>query len=552
MNVKNWKLGWKLGVAFALMIFMMIVISVLSSIEMKHVAGNIDQFYQHPYAVVTTLNKIDADIVRIHRAMKEMAIAAKNSDKARVSSEIRQIDTYEEQVLEGYAFLKERFMGDPEKLSRSLSLFSEWKPIIKDTISEVQAGNYTPKGKNYTQLKKINQSLMELMEFSEKNAAQFVETSDLQIRRVIKIEYAVLFTSIIFAILLGYFITSGITVTLGKALKMANAMKKGDFTARIENSRKDETGELADALNQMADNLKEMIEDVVDGVNTLSKSSSLLTDISNVMASGSEETASQANSVASAVEQMSANMISVASAMEQATTTVGMIATSTEEMRATINEIAKNSGEGRTIANDAVSKAARTTERVEELGEAAKLVGKVTETITDISEQTNLLALNATIEAARAGEAGKGFAVVANEIKDLARQTADATLEIKKNIERMQDSTRTSIDEIKAISQIINNINDISSTIAAAVEEQSASTSEITQNVQQAADGLNDVNENVAQVSDVTRDVASNVAGVSQVAEEMAENSTQVSTSALDLSRLAERLNKMVARFKIA
>ena len=185
-----------------------------------------------------------------------------------------------------------------------------------------------------------------------------------------------------------------------------------------------------------------------------------------------------------------------------------------------------------------------------ELGKAADQINKVTETITEISEQTNLLALNATIEAARAGEAGKGFAVVANEIKELAKQTAAATVDIKTKIPGVQEATGVTVKEINEIGEVITDVDKIVATIAAAVEEQTATTKEIAQNVHQASQGIAEVNENVAQSSTVSAEIASDIATVNSSANEMSQASGQVKVSAEELSGIADRLKEMMAKFK--
>jgi len=220
-------------------------------------------------------------------------------------------------------------------------------------------------------------------------------------------------------------------------------------------------------------------------------------------------------------------------------------------MTSVIKEIAQNTEKARTVTGEAVSEAAETSEKVDELGRAANEIGKVTETITEISEQTNLLALNATIEAARAGEAGKGFAVVANEIKDLAKQTAEATGEIRKKIEGIQTSTKGTVIHIKQITKVINNVNEIVATIATAVEEQSVTTREIADNVTQASQGLGEITENVAQSSSVADEIAKDIADVNQTSGEMSNTSSQVNTSAEDLSKEAEQLMGMVGQFQV-
>jgi methyl-accepting chemotaxis protein len=188
---------------------------------------------------------------------------------------------------------------------------------------------------------------------------------------------------------------------------------------------------------------------------------------------------------------------------------------------------------------------------VNELGEAAKAISKVTEVITEISEQTNLLALNATIEAARAGEAGKGFAVVANEIKELAKQTANATMEIKEKISGIQDSTSVTVSEIGQITQVIGDVNDIVATIAAATEEQLAAAREISGNISQASTGIQEVNESLAQSSAVSSEIAKDIADVNQESAKMTNSSSQVDMSANDLKGLADELELVVGRFKV-
>ncbi|PID75042.1 MAG: chemotaxis protein, partial [Desulfobacterales bacterium] len=280
----------------------------------------------------------------------------------------------------------------------------------------------------------------------------------------------------ILALLLGFLLTAMITRPLSKGVELAKSMADGDMTKTIDLDQKDEVGVLAKALNEMAAHLRSMLINIGDEVNQVNQSSTNLAAISSQMANGAEDTAGRSNQVSAAAEEMSANQNSVAAAMEEAAVNVNMVAAATEEMKSTITEISENSGKAKTITSQAVEKSQIASERVDELGRAANEINKVTETITEISEQTNLLALNATIEAARAGEAGKGFAVVANEIKALAQQTAEATLEIRDKINGIQQATGITVTEINDISNVISDVDQVVATIAAAVEEQSATT----------------------------------------------------------------------------
>jgi methyl-accepting chemotaxis protein len=225
----------------------------------------------------------------------------------------------------------------------------------------------------------------------------------------------------------------------------------------------------------------------------------------------------------------------VAAASEEASTNVQSVASATEEMSSSVNEISRQVQASARMATDAVDQARTTNDRVSELSKAASRIGDVVELINTIAGQTNLLALNATIEAARAGEAGRGFAVVASEVKALAEQTAKATGEIGQQIAGIQSATQDSVAAIREISGTIEKLSDISSTIAAAVEEQGATTQEISRNVQQAAHG--------------TQQVSSNIADVQRGASETDSASSQVLSAAQSLSGDSNRLKREVAKF---
>jgi methyl-accepting chemotaxis protein len=362
---------------------------------------------------------------------------------------------------------------------------------------------------------------------------------------------------IIILLVLGAAVTTYISRKITVPIKNAGEMLKdiaegeGDLTKRLKVETKDEIGDMADWFNKFIDTIQKIIKDVAQNANQVNDASRELSEISKQMTSGAEKTSQKANGVATAGEEMNSNMNAVAASTEQAATNVNMVATAAEEMTATINEIAQNSEKASHITGKAVEQTQSASNKVDELGNAAEEIGKVVETITEISEQVNLLALNATIEAARAGEAGKGFAVVANEIKDLAKQTAEATLEIKKKIGAIQGSTDATVTEIGQILTVINDVDEIVSTIATAVEEQSATTREIAGNVAQASQGIQEVNENIAQSSGVAGDIAKDIADVNQAAGEMSNSSGQVNMSAEALAKLSEKLNEMVRKFKV-
>ncbi|MCP4118845.1 MAG: methyl-accepting chemotaxis protein [Desulfobacteraceae bacterium] len=347
-----------------------------------------------------------------------------------------------------------------------------------------------------------------------------------------------------------FLMTRAITAPLEEGVDFARTLANGDFSHKLDVDRKDEIGILGNALNRMARTLGATIGSVKEGIETLSASSLELSDISSTMAENSQETSDKSHKVTTAAREMNAAINSVAAASEQALTNLTMVAGATEEMTTTISEIAHNTENARGITANAVTRATQASQRVDELGNAARQIGNVTQVITDISEQTNLLALNATIEAARAGEAGKGFAVVAGEIKGLANQTAGATHEIREKIETIQAAISVTVNEIKEISNVNNEVNEIVSTISAAVEEQSLTTREVAENITQATQGFSEVNENVSASAGVCRDISTDINEIDQAAGEMSGSGSQVRLSADKLLELADQLGEQVKRFR--
>ena len=305
-------------------------------------------------------------------------------------------------------------------------------------------------------------------------------------------------------------------------LGVVDAAAKGDLTQEITVKGEDAIGRMGEGLAVFLKDLRQSVSNIAGTAQTLGSSAEELTSISQTMAGNAEETSAQANVVSSASEEISRN--------------VQTAATGAEEMGASIKEIAQNSTEAAKVAQSAVTMAEKTNATITKLGDSSAEIGQVIKVITSIAEQTNLLALNATIEAARAGEAGKGFAVVANEVKELANQTAKATEDISQKIEAIQEDTKSSVDAIGEITMIINQINDISNTIASAVEEQTATTAEIGHNVGKTAKGSSEISQNISGVAQAAQDTSS---GVGQTQE-----------AANELSRMASDLQKLVGKFQ--
>jgi methyl-accepting chemotaxis protein len=297
---------------------------------------------------------------------------------------------------------------------------------------------------------------------------------------------------------------------------------EGDLTRRLRVRNQDEIGELAKWFNEFVEKIQKTVRRIGDSVQSLASSAEELTAVSQQMAGISEETAAQANVVSAGSEQVS--------------TSVQTVAAGAEEMSASIKEISKSANDAARVAKDAVEVTDKTNQTITQLGASSAEIGNVLKVITSIAEQTNLLALNATIEAARAGEAGKGFAVVANEVKELAKQTGQATEDISNKIGAIQHDTEGAVAAIAQIGGVITQINGIASTIASAVEEQTVTTNEMARNVAEAAKGSNEI--------------VQNISGVAEAAQSAASGATETQTAAQELARLASELQAVVGQFK--
>ena len=312
-----------------------------------------------------------------------------------------------------------------------------------------------------------------------------------------------------------------------------------------------EFSELSAYMHSFFNNVRTLVQDINTSSTGLNNSSETLATLSEGMNRDSTDSAKRTEGVDTATEEMSSNISSVAAAAEEASANVMMMTTATEEISNTVNEIQKATVNAKCITGDAVLQAADITQKVDALGSAAVDIGKVTETITEISGQTNLLALNATIEAARAGESGKGFAVVANEIKELANQTAEATGEIKKRIEGIQSSTDVTIKGIKTISDIITKIDSIVSTIAVSLDEQNATMTELTSNIMQAGEGIGEVSENVAQSSVVSQQISQDISEVHTAVNSISSKTGDIRHNAAELQDLSQSLKSLIEKFRI-
>ncbi|MBL7259371.1 methyl-accepting chemotaxis protein [Paractinoplanes lichenicola] len=333
----------------------------------------------------------------------------------------------------------------------------------------------------------------------------------------------VLVVGILLALGLGFWVAQRIVGSLGKVTVVCDSLADGDLTRSSGLTSADEPGRMGRSLDTAMARLRATVQTIEASAASLAGASDRMTDTATHIASSAEQTSVQAQAVSAAAEQVSRSVDSVSAGGEQ--------------MGASIREISQNAAEAARVAAEAVSVTATTSATMGKLGESSAEIGNVIKTITAIAEQTNLLALNATIEAARAGDAGKGFAVVASEVKDLAQETARATEDISKRVEAIQADTSGAVMAIEEISLVIERISDFQTTIASAVEEQTATTAEMNRSVTEAAHG--------------SGEIASNITGVAEAARLTSEGVSETQEATAELARMSSELRSVVSAFRV-
>jgi methyl-accepting chemotaxis protein len=324
------------------------------------------------------------------------------------------------------------------------------------------------------------------------------------------------------ALAVGVLVARQIVRSLGRVKDVCTALADGDLTRTAALTSRDETGQMGQALDVAVLRIRDAVSTIDGSAGSLAGAAEQMSNVAIQIAGSAEETTAQAQTVSAAAEQISHNVEAVAAGSEQ--------------MGAAIREISQNAAEAAKVASEAVELASSTSVTMNKLGESSAEIGNVIKVITAIAEQTNLLALNATIEAARAGEMGKGFAVVASEVKDLAQETARATEDISHRVQTIQADTDGAVTAIEQITHVIARISDFQTTIASAVEEQTATTGEMNRSVAQAASG--------------TGDIAQNITGVAESARITSEGVVQTQQATVELTRMSTDLKQMVSTFR--
>jgi methyl-accepting chemotaxis protein len=532
LGLNNLSIKWKLRIlmaiaAVALMVFAWVSFSTLRTVQIN---GTLYEEITNDRDLVADINPPALNLIGIrfsvYRAIAETDPAKRQTALAEIPKIRKEFD--------------DNYDADVKALPEGRA-----KTLLTGTVRDTSLEYFSKVDQNFARLlqennpKKIEAFRQELAEVAQRNAAAVselikavndeAESDEKRAGETVTSRTWVMgcigLIAIVLTIVTGYLVTKSITGPLQKMSAMLKDISEGegDLTKALDASGHDELAEVAQYFNQFVTKLRGLIGAISENAQHVASASEEMSATSQQITANSEETTAQARVVSEASENVNKNLQTVA--------------TGAEEMSSTINEIAKNTAEAAKVSSEAVETAEATNQTVGKLGASSAEIGKVIEVITSIAQQTNLLALNATIEAARAGEAGKGFAVVANEVKELAKQTAKATEEISQKIKVIQENTNGAVEAIGSIRGVIDKISHISSVIATAVEEQSATTNEMSRNVAEAAKGAGEISGNIAGVAEAAQSTSNSVGEAQKATQHLAD--------------MAAQLRQLVGQFKI-
>ena len=528
-------LGKKLGAGFGIVLVLMAVTALTTYQKLGDIRQNVDRMTEVRVPTVRGLDALENDLNYAASKSRQTILAGTDAKRraaaqaafekgwARVGKDVALLDElaphWTQGNRDGLAAIKEQLPAIRQAQQATIDTAANGG---RDAV--IQGGNdYADKVTPVVD--RATGKLAEMAESFDKLLKENQEETASANRSALWTMGVATTLGLVAGIFVALFLSRKIAGATQAVLVQAEAIAAGDLTRDdLKIHSHDELGDLTTAINKMSGSLKRMILAITENSIHVSAASEELSSTSQQITANSEETSAQAKVVSDATVQVSQNLQTVA--------------TGAEEMGASIKEIAKNATEAAKIATSAVRVAETTTATVSKLGESSSEIGQVIKVITSIAQQTNLLALNATIEAARAGEAGKGFAVVANEVKELAKETAKATEDISRKIEAIQTDTKAAVDAIASISEVINQVNGISNTIATAVEEQNATTNEMARNVSEAAHG--------------SGEITSNIAGVAQAAESTSRGANDTQKAAQQLVETSAELRRLVEQFRVS
>jgi len=522
---RNLRTATKLALTSGLLAVMIACFAIGALVAVARINDIVDVMHNNHALGIAFVKQAQVDVGQISRMVLTSII---DDDTAAVDSRIARVRDLDQDFRKSLADFKARAVlaVNRERADHVLQLFDALRPKQDATLELARQGKDEDAKTHLQGLRsaadELSKTLQELVDAKMKVMEEADHDADRTYATTRDVLAAAGLAVIVVSLLLSLWVARLISKPLEAACQVLARVAEGDLTQSLVVTTTDEVGQLGTSLNRTLTSLSGAMATISLSAQSLASASEQLTSASQQMSASAEETSAQASVVSRASEEVRRNIETVAA--------------STEEMNASIREIAKNASDAARVASEAVQIAGSTTEKIDELGASSREIGVVIKEISGIAEQTNLLALNATIEAARAGESGKGFQVVANEVKELARRTSTSTEDIRGRISSIQSDSSNAVGAIGHVSEIIHRVNDISATIASAVEEQSATTLEVGRNVAEAARG--------------GAEISANINGVAQAAQATASGATETQASAQELARMATDLKRLVGQFR--
>ncbi|WP_370591605.1 methyl-accepting chemotaxis protein [Quadrisphaera oryzae] len=525
-RLANLKIAKKLALGFGVVCLLLLTVSTIGVVRLGEAQANLKALAGSGLASVESADKT---ALAFSQARFDLANAALTPDAAGTAKAVATLDA-DQKALDAQwtAYLASAPASTAAQQQAYTSALAEWRTAAQQLIPLAEAndlnGFVALRAKAATPAANAASAALADIAVSENEAAAtMAQQGQDAYRSAVAVLVGCSLAALVLAVVIGSLVSRSVTRPLGRVVEVMAGVAQGRLDRQVGLGTRDEVGQLAAAADATISALSTAMQEITTEARSLATASASLSSVSTQMASGAEEAATQTQVVSAASEQVTASISTVAAAGEEMTAAIAQIASATADASA--------------MASSAVSAAGAAGTAIERLGVSSREIGDVVKLITSIAEQTNLLALNATIEAARAGELGKGFAVVAGEVKELARQTAQATEEIVGKVTATQADTAAAASAVTQIGEVIARIDEVQSTIAAAVEEQSATTSEMVRNV--------------TEISTGSAQISANVSDIAAGTEQNRESAGHTATTAGSLAASASRLQELTGRFTV-